>query len=323
MRKVTIALVIACAILALFTLSFYSYLNELTDEYDSLTDEHNSLVDEYNELVDEYVQTLENFQLMIEELAENLENALEGAKLPPYIVIENRDVDIVFKASDGTLHRWSVPLESFETSVKMGYYKREIIPEMLVPMMEKFYDAILPIVIFAGGDPADYDYPSVFRPLGIQYVDLSDNETGEIHHLIDFRPFIVENNFEEVMTNLYHDLGNNDEDFVYEVWFIVTQLTTYSSELEETPRFPLETMIGGGGDCEDMAILIASMLKAAPVDYVVKLVYMDADNPTEPQEVNHVIVWVETPSGYETFVEGTSKVIMNPFTEVEGWYFEV
>ena len=50
---------------------------------------------------------------------------------------------------------------------------------------------------------------------------------------------------------------------------------------------------------------------------------MDANNPTDPKDVNHVIVWVETPSGYETFVDGTSKATMNPFAEVAGWYLEV
>lgn len=304
MKRVTIALVIVCAILAFFAFSFYSYSNELADE-------HNSLVDEYNEVIDDYNRLVQRYNELI-----------EGAATPPYVQIENRTVYAVFKASDETLHRWSVPLESFETSVKMGYYKREIIPEMLVPMMEKFYEAILPIVIFAGGDPADYDYPSVFRPLGIQYIDLRDNETGEIHRIVDFRPFVDEQPFTKVISDLYYGLAD-DEDFVHEVWYVVTQLTTYHSEIEETPRFPLETLIGGGGDCEDMAILIASMLKAAPANYVVKLVYMDSDNPTDAKEVNHVIVWVETPSDYKTFVDGTSHTEMCPFTLVDGWYFEV
>jgi len=222
---------------------------------------------------------------------------LYGAKLPPYTEIENRNVNTVFRASDGTLHSWSITLEAWEAQTTLGWYKRKITHD-------------------------------------IQYVELEDNETGEIHRVVDLRPFVIENNFTEVMSNLYHDLGNNDEAFIYEIWYTVTQLTTYHSEIEETPRFPLETMIGGGGDCEDMAILIAGMLKAAPADYVVELVYMDMDNPTDPQNVNHVLVWVETlpPSSpevgekwhsYKTFIDGTSKTVMCPFTEVDGWYFEV
>ncbi len=208
---------------------------------------------------------------------------LYGAKLPPYIEIENRNVNMVFRASDGTLRYWSVSIEALESSIVLGHYERK-------------------------------------TP---KYVTLEDSKTGEPYRVMDFRPFVMENGFQVVIPQLYHDLNNDDQAFVHEVWYIVTQLTTYSLEIEETPRFPLETFIGGGGDCEDMAILIASMLKAAPANYVVKLVYMDIDNPTNPRTVNHVTVWVETPSGYKTFVEGTSKTIMNPFTEVKGWYFEV
>jgi hypothetical protein len=48
------------------------------------------------------------------------------------------------------------------------------------------------------------------------------------------------------------------------------------------PRYPLETFLAGGGDCEDTSILFASMIKAAPVDWEVDLVYMDSDKPDEP-----------------------------------------
>lgn len=206
-----------------------------------------------------------------------------GVMLPPYIQIENRTVYMVFNASDGTLHRWSMSVESLENCIRWGDHERE----------------------------------------HLQCVGLEDNETGEIHRVVDLRPFVRENFFSKVIPDMYYEISD-DEDFVHEVWYTVSQLTTYHSEIEETPRHPGETLLEGGGDCEDMAILIASMLKAAPADYFVKLVYMDADNPTAPQEVNHAIVWVETPSGYKTFIEGTSKTLMCPFTEgVDGWYFEV
>ena len=318
MRKVTIALVITCAILAFFAFSFYLYSNELADE-------HNSLVDEYNEVIDDYNRLVQRYNELI-----------EGAATPPYVQIENRTVYAVFKASDETLHRWSVPLDSLEASVKLGYYKRELIPEIFVPMLEGLYDwyyevcASIQTLYAYYGQTVDFsnelsDFRDVIenlRPEGVQYVNLEDSETGQIHYVIDYRPFVVENGFTTVIPDLYRDLGN-DEDFVYEIWYVVTQLTTYHPEIEETPRFPLETMLGGGGDCEDMAILIASMLKAAPANYVVKLVYMDADNPTDAKDVNHVVVWVETPSGYKTFVDGTSKTVMSPFTLVDGWYLEV
>jgi len=254
MQKVTIALVIVCAILAFFAFDFYLYSDELVGNYNRLVDNYNRLVDNYNKL---------------------LERAY----------IENENATISFHTSDGTFYKWTVALETLESQIYLSWYKKET------------------------GD--------------FQYIDLRDNETGKIHHMVDFRPFVIENNFATVIPNLYQDLKNNNVNFVYEVWYIVAQLTTYRSEITETPKFPLQTLITGGGDCEDMAVLIASMLKAAPENYVVKLVYMDADNPTAPENVNHVVVWVETPSSYKTFVDGTSHTEMCPFTEVVGWYFEV
>ena len=312
-------MVITCVILAFFALSFYLYSIEMTNKYDSLVDEYNEVIDDYNRLVQRYNELI------------------EGAATPPYVQIENRTVYAVFKASDETLHRWSVPLESLEASVELGHYKRELIPETFVPMLEDLYDWYYEVCISIQtlyayyGQTIDFaselsDFQDIienWRSEGIQYITLRENETGETHYVMDFRPFIMEKGFSTVISDLYYELNNNDEAFVYEIWYIVTQLTTYHSEIEETPRFPLETMIGGGGDCEDLAILIASMLKAAPANYVVELVYMDSDNPTTPENINHVTVWVETPSGHKTFVDGTSHTKMCPFERVVGWYFEV
>jgi transglutaminase-like putative cysteine protease len=109
---------------------------------------------------------------------------------------------------------------------------------------------------------------------------------------------------------------------VREVWHIVAQLTTYSEEIEETPRYPLETFLAGGGDCEDTAILLASMIRAAPVDWVVDLVYMDIDNPQDPQDVNHVMVHVDT--GQRRYlIETVGDEEMEPFDDVIGWYLRV
>ncbi|MEM3389433.1 MAG: hypothetical protein QXQ64_02505 [Candidatus Bathyarchaeia archaeon] len=205
-------------------------------------------------------------------------------KILPYILISNRTVEIAFRLSNGSISAWTIGVDTFEAQIISGWYQ---------------------------------------RAYNLSYITLTSSKTGEKFRVIDFRPFVLKENFVKVMSNLYRSLGNDDVAFVREVWFIVTQLTAYSSENKETPRYPLETLVGGGGDCEDMAILIASMLKAAPVNYNVSLVYMDSSNPLNPVNINHVLVWVETPSGYKTFVDGTSKTTMSPFKEVSGWYLEV
>lgn len=77
------------------------------------------------------------------------------------------------------------------------------------------------------------------------------------------------------------------------------------------------------GDCEDTAILFASMILAAPVNWVVELVYLDADLPANPQEVNHIAVSIDTGS-QKYLIETTEGKEMQPYTSgVTGWFFKV
>jgi hypothetical protein len=149
--------------------------------------------------------------------------------------------------------------------------------------------------------------------------------SGELFYVMDYQPFIDPQPFETVITDIYYQSAS-DYDFIQEVWYIVAQLSDYSNELEETPRFPLETFLAGGGDCEDTSILLASMLMAAPVDWDIELVYMDAYYPLDPIEVNHVIVYVNTGADTRYYIETTSDTggDMLPYSEgVKGWYLQL
>jgi len=152
-------------------------------------------------------------------------------------------------------------------------------------------------------------------------VSLRKTDTEEMFRMVDYRPFVDAGPFEKVIATLYWEL-NDDDAFIREVWHIVTQLTSYSEDVGETPRYPLETFLAGGGDCEDTAILLASMIAAAPVDWKVELVYMDMYNPSDPVEPNHVIVCVDT-GEQKYWIETTSSEVMCPYEPVNGWYFEV
>ncbi|GAI39841.1 unnamed protein product [marine sediment metagenome] len=111
--------------------------------------------------------------------------------------------------------------------------------------------------------------------------------------------------------------------FAKEVFNLVTQLTVYSEDIGEVPRWPTETLTEAGGDCEDLAILFASLLKAAPYPYKLGLVYMDANNPEDPVNPNHVIVWVEA-DDWKLSVDCTSAQGWNYYEEgVGGWYYEL
>jgi tetratricopeptide (TPR) repeat protein len=153
------------------------------------------------------------------------------------------------------------------------------------------------------------------------WLRLRTNTSGGIRRIQDYRPYVNPGPFEGVMADLYAE-AEDDEAFIREVWHVVTQLSPYSSDLEDTPRFPLETLLAGGGDCEDTSILLASMLKAAPVDWEIELVYMDLDHPEEPEEANHVVVQVDT--GTRSYViETTNPQEMLPFEQIRGWFFQV
>lgn len=77
----------------------------------------------------------------------------------------------------------------------------------------------------------------------------------------------------------------------------------------------------GGGDCEDSAILLASLLYSMPVDLGVKFWYMDSNNPTNPEDINHVILSVE--KGNESLFLETTSNIMTPYNRVNGFSEEI
>jgi len=110
--------------------------------------------------------------------------------------------------------------------------------------------------------------------------------------MVDFRPYVHTEGFSIVIPDLYQQCAD-EMVFAKEIFNLVTQLTVYSEDLGEVPRWPVETLTEAGGDCEDLAILFASLLKASPYPYKLSLVYMDANNPADPVNPNHVIVWVE------------------------------
>lgn len=168
-----------------------------------------------------------------------------------------------------------------------------------------------------------YEY-HVRQPEPSDIMTLGNPDVGETYAVIDHRKFIGRN-FEEVIGEVYLNAGS-DERFVYEVWHIVSQLTTYSYDIGDDPRWALETLSRGGGDCEDTSILIADMLRSSPhtAGWDIGLVYFDAYNPLRPNTMNHVAVYVDYGDGHKTVIESTAKDTPYQWTEgVSGWWFEM
>ncbi len=147
------------------------------------------------------------------------------------------------------------------------------------------------------------------------------NSGGKLYTLIDFRQYVRTEGFGTVIPELYRQ-SSNEKEFAREVFNLATQLTVYSKDIGEVPRWPVETLTEAGGDCEDLAILFASLLKAAPFPYRLSLVYIDGDYPTDPKKPNHVIVQVDA-GNWRLFAECTNKDGWNFYDEVKGWFFEL
>jgi len=278
--------------------SFEKAQEILRSDYRTLDAEHDALQMEHQELRNQYDTLSQNYsaqktaydQLSGEHraLQQEYNSLLEDydwldatALIPPYISIQGRNVEIMFERSDGRIDGWEVSFEALESSLYRGAIARADTPEL----------------------------------------SLSNEETGELHSVVDLRGFVDPTPFTTVMTDLYWEM-DSDYDFIYETWFIVQQLTVYSSEVEETPRYPLETFLAGGGDCEDKAVLFASMIKAAPVDWNIEIVYMDSYHPRAPRSPNHVVIGIDT-GNERRFIETVSTGQIEFVENVRGWFFEV
>lgn len=141
----------------------------------------------------------------------------------------------------------------------------------------------------------------------------------------DHTKFVDDESFAKVVDEVY-DNAENDKQFLYELWFITAQMTTYSTDIGEDPRWALETFTEAGGDCEDLVILIASMLKSSEHTdgWKIQMVYFDADDPSSRKDVDHVALYVET-DDFATFVESTNKDDGLQYWKgpVNGWYFDL
>jgi hypothetical protein len=203
----------------------------------------------------------------------------------PRVEIRNQTIFFSFIRTDGFYEKWFAPFTSLESSIKMGFIVRDFNPKS-----------------------------------SLKFVTL-ENEKGKNLTVMDFSEFIVSSPFNNFSQALYRN-SENDYDFIHEVWHFVAQMTVYSLENKETPKYPLETLFSGGGDCEDLAILFASIIKSADLGWKISFIYMDRKNPTDPQTVNHLVVLIET--GNEKYIiETTNKNNMTPYEEVVGWHLEI
>lgn len=93
------------------------------------------------------------------------------------------------------------------------------------------------------------------------------------------------------------------------------QSLRYMEEDEEYPRYPVEMLVDGGGDCEDSSILAAAVLQA--MDYDVVLLNFSA---ATPDGAGHMAAGVALPpiaGGYSYEFEGDNYYYLETTTQSE------
>lgn len=128
----------------------------------------------------------------------------------------------------------------------------------------------------------------------------------------DLSKFVV-GSMPTAMNDLYDNVPTDDE-FIFEVWWIVSQFNVVSFDMQDTPKKPLDTFAKGEGDNEDLAILMADMIKSSDAGktWNVDFIYYNSDDPSKITKINHVALVVDNGQNI-WLIEPTAKTIDTAF----------
>ncbi len=293
---------------------------------------------EWKTYFDNYKQIMEIKITEYQDKIKNLENTIISKdneitqlKSDSLVMIERGDdfeneVNIIQSKYDRLYEHYE---ESYDYGNKL--YEESVKPRTTIKETEinwdfydskgNFYTWSMPITTYE-----DFIEPS--RKLSLynqntNYLTLNIND--KTITTVNLEGFVLKS-FENVIDQVY-DNSENDSDFINEVWFIVSQLTVYDTDVRKDSegRYALETFSRTGGDCEDLSILIIDMLKSSKhtKNWKIEIVYMDTDNPTKPKDVNHTVVYVNDGT-YDYFIESTTSPGFDYYPDgVAGWYYDI
>jgi hypothetical protein len=161
------------------------------------------------------------------------------------------------------------------------------------------------------------EFPDTFSEA---YLTLSqENDTFRV---IDYTRYVDYELFAEEMPTIYRKYPN-DTAFFSDLASLLEDEFRYTPDALDSAQFPHETLQAKEGDCEDLSLLIASMLVSVPKEWHIYLVYMDQNHPYDLEQLNHVIVSVSTDSGRH-YIDPTARPLFDTYErEVDGWHFEV
>jgi len=156
-----------------------------------------------------------------------------------------------------------------------------------------------------------------------RYLETKD---GDLIAVQDYRPYVKSYPALSALADEIYKRSDGDYDFIYNVLQVTKYSTNYAPDGDtETVNSPLKTLNVSRGDCEDLTILVASIIKSSShtQQWDMKLVYFDSKGPNNATGVNHVALYIDT-GQIATFVESTSKANgLHVWDKVEGWYLDI
>jgi hypothetical protein len=160
-------------------------------------------------------------------------------------------------------------------------------------------------------------------PAGIKYLETNNGSIIAVNDYVSYIQSISQ--FRDLADEIYMN-SDNDYEFVRNVWYLVTRSVEYADEDLDTISLPLQTLLDNQGDCEDLTILMASILVSSSYthDWTIEIVYLDAFNPDDPKTANHVALYIQTDE-FSTFVESTNSDLngLDVWRNVNGWYISI
>jgi hypothetical protein len=139
----------------------------------------------------------------------------------------------------------------------------------------------------------------------------------------DYGSYMTEDN--EYIMSLSQSLKDRADDEGWSSYELVSFTLAFVQSLEYTsdsvttgydeyPRYPIETLVDEGGDCEDTSVLFSSLIEADPINIDAVLLILPADNP------EHMAAGVAGGSGiHGTYYEYDGRDYYYCETTGEGW----
>ena len=259
--------------------------NKVVNDYDALLADYNNLVDYEEDLLNDYDALLADYNNLVdyeEDLLNDYDELVaDYNEQYPITTISDTEVGWEFYDSKGNFYSWSMPITTYENLIQPS---REY-------SLHQTYDNPKHVTI--------------------------NGRTVPVLNLDGFARESFSNVIDQVYDNSY-----DDSDFIYEVWYIVSQMTVYDEDItpESEGRFALETFTRTGGDCEDLVILVADMLMSSSHTrhWDFQYVMMDSDNLLDPQDIDHVILYVDD-GQYGYYIEATAPPSWDHYPKRSLW----